>query len=193
MIDGVDDVDDEEGVFTDGIVVFQGDHDVFLRGIGGDLAQAGGGALYIGGRVAGAGDVRTNAWGSDDDGYVDPLFRHFDRLFASGGIGVVETLADVGGNIHDLHTCFFQGLAEGIEIIGLGAEKVLGERFDIVDAELGDHFGGKLEEIHAGEFGVASAVVGSIHVGAKRVGGDGDAVAWRGGEGDVRVGLAGCH
>jgi hypothetical protein len=193
VIDGVDDFDDEEGVFAEGIVVFQGDHNVFLCSVSGHFAKAAGGALDIGGGVAGAGDVRTNAWGSDDNGYVHPLFRDFDRLFANGGIGVVETLPHMGGNVHDMHICFLQGLAEGIEIIGLGAEEVLGKRFDIVDTELGYHFGGELEQIHAWEFRFAIAIVGGVDVRAKRVGGDGDAVAWRGGEDDVGAGLAGCR
>ena len=50
-----------------------------------------------------------------------------------------------------------------------------------------------MEEIHAWEFGVAVAIVGGVDVRAKRVGGNGDAVAWRGGEGDVGAGLAGCR
>jgi hypothetical protein len=70
---------------------------------------------------------------------------------------------------------------------------MLGERLDIVDAKLGCDFGGELQEIHAGKFRIAIAIVWDVDVGTKRIGGDGDTIARRGGEHEVWAGLAGCR
>ena len=125
-VHGVDDFDDEEGVFGDGVVVFQRNYDIFLRGVGGDFAEAAGGAGHIGGGVFRAGDVGANAWGVEHDGYVHPFFCGVDGLTASGGIGVVEALANVSGDIHDVCIRLLQGLAELFEVGGVGGLEVFG-------------------------------------------------------------------
>lgn len=190
MVDRVDYLDDEEGVFADRVIVFQRDYDVFLRGVGGDFAEAAGGALNIGRGIFRGGHVGANTWGVEGDGNVHPLFSGVDGMAAGVEIGVVEALPNVGGDIRDVCVCFLQGFAEGFEIGGVGGLEVLCERLDIVDAELSDDFGWELQESHAGKFVVAIAVIGCVDISAKRVGGDGDAVARGSGEFDVRAGLA---
>src|SRR6202040_1814826 len=74
VVDGVDNFDDEKGVLADGIVVLQGDHDVFLGGVVSYFAKAVRGALYVWRGIGRSRYVRTDAWGADFDGDVDPLF-----------------------------------------------------------------------------------------------------------------------
>lgn len=116
VVHGVDDFDDEKGVLADGIVVLQGDHDVFLGGVVRYFAKAVCGALHVWRGIRRRRYVRTDAWGADFDGYVDPLFCYRDRFLAVGGIGVVEAGSHVGRNIHDVGLRVLQGFAEGVEI-----------------------------------------------------------------------------
>jgi len=126
IVDSVDDFDDEEGVFADGVVVFQGDYDIFLRGVSGDFAKAGGGSFDIGGGVFCAGYVSADAWGVERDGHIDPLFCGVNGLATRVGVGVVEALANVGGDIHDVCVCLLQCLAEVGEVGGGRGLEVLG-------------------------------------------------------------------
>ena len=74
MVDGVDNFDDEKGVLADGIVVLQGDHDVFLGAVVSYFAQAICGTLYVWRGIGRRRYVWTDAWGADFDGNVDPGF-----------------------------------------------------------------------------------------------------------------------
>jgi hypothetical protein len=190
IVDGVDDLDDEKGLFADGIVVLQGNHDIFPGGIIGYFPKAFRGALYIRCGIGRHRDMRTNAWGAHLYGHVYPLFCDGDRLLTRGGIRVVETGLHVGGNIHDVHIFFLQCCAELGQISGIGRAEVLCERLDVVDAKLGDNFGRELGKVHPGKAGVAIAIVRDVHVGAEWVGGYGDAIAWLGGELHVWGGLS---
>ena len=112
MVDLLDHFHHEERILADQIVILQIDDDIFPRSVLDHFPQAFRRALHTWHRVGWSVNVRTDAGGSDLDGYVYPLFCISNCFLASGRIPIIKARLSTDGDIHNLHARLSQRFPE---------------------------------------------------------------------------------
>src|SRR5580692_5628602 len=105
IVDSLDDLDEEEGVFADQIVVLKSDDNALIRGIFRYFTQAPRSELDIRGRIPYGGNVCTDAGRADSRSDIHPLLYVIDGLSPEGSIGVIKTVYGTHGDIYDADFC----------------------------------------------------------------------------------------
>jgi hypothetical protein len=177
-VDGVDHLNQEEGILGDQVVVLQVDHDILRGSVNGQLLQAFRRAAYVGRRASGSLDMDANAGRADRHGYVHPFLAARDGFVAMGGIGIVQAAADAGGDVHDVRMGLLDRAPEFVQVGWLGGWKMPAEGLDVMDAKLLHDHGGEIGQLDTG-------VAGPVHEIAEGVGSYSQPVARRGRKVDI--------
>ena len=191
VIDGFDHLHDKECVLADQVIIFQINDDILFSGVPDQFTQALRCARNVWLPILRGLNMHANAGRANLHGDIHELFSVCDGFGASSSVRVVEAVLAIHCNVDDFNLCFRQGSAEVGEIIRLQGMKVATVGLDIVNIEFSDHFGGKIFQVHSGEFGIAIVIGRALDVRAKRIRRNRDAVVRCGRKSDVRLG-GGC-
>jgi hypothetical protein len=185
-----DDADDEEGIFTEGIVVFEIDENAFRGAVLRYAEKAVRGTLHVRLRVFRWGHVGADAGRADGRGDVDPFFAEGDGLIALGFIGGEGAVFAIHRNIYDGAVGFFDEGAQLVQELGIDRAEMLAPRLDLVDVESGFDEDEEILQVHLRDSRGVRLVVSACDAFAKGVRSDGNAIAGLGRK--LQVGSSDC-
>ncbi len=174
-----DDADDEEGIFTERIVVFEIDEDAFGGAVFGNTVEAVRGAIHVRLRVFRRRHVGADAGRADGCSYVDPFFAESDGLIALGFVRSEGAVFAIHRNIYDGAPGFFDEGAQFAEEPGIDGAEMLAPRLDLVDVESRLNEDEEILQVHLRDGGRVRLVVSASDGFAEGVGSDGNAIARR--------------
>jgi len=147
-VDAIQETDDEERIFADGIVVFEMDDDIFGSGIISDGLQRFGKLRDIKFRVLSLRDIGAHAGRTEVCRDVNPALRELRGAFTFRGVWGIDAVFAVGGDVGEGAPGLCGGVAELIEVGRFQRLEVFAPRFDSLDVEFAGDVCGEVLERH---------------------------------------------